>query len=275
MAWFWAGLALLAIGTAVVLAIRLRAGMMIYFGVALLATPLLYGVFLDNSGLTQRAWYFLILMAPAAVAVDVILAGLGAPALRLGRAGVALLLAASCIPTGYAAVQVRQSNADWVADTLHRQSRPGDLILVSPWYYGIALQRYYPNHFETVPPMTRADLRIHRYDLMKKQMKAEDPIGPLLEQARQTLRSGHNLWVAGEFAFSPPGQAHPIIRPYREDMALDVPEAWYCSSWMFQFSQMIEFHSTSKAQVEMSVPGGGAVNGFEDMLLLRFGGWKE
>ena len=275
MVWFWAGLALLAIGTAVVLAIRSRAWMKLYFGVVLLAAPLFYGLFLEGSGLQQRAWYLLILMGPAALAVDVILAGLAAPALRLGRTGLALLLAASCVPTGYAAVQVRQSNADWVADTLHRQCRPGDLILVTPWYYGIALQRYCTNHFETIPPMAREDLRIHRYDLMKIQMMAGDPIGPLLEQARQTLRSGHDLWVTGEFAFSPPGQPHPIIRPYREDMALDVPQGWYCSSWMFQFSQMIRLHSTSKVQVEMSVPGGAAVNDFEDMLLLRFSGWKD
>ena len=275
MVWFWAGLALLAIGTAVVLAIRSRAWMMIYFGIVLLAAPLFYGFFLAQSALQQRAWYFLILMAPAALALDVVLAGLAAPALRPGRAGLALLLAAACIPTGYAAVQVRQSNADWVADTLQRQSRPGDLILVTPWYYGIALQRYYTSHFETIPPMAREDLRIHRYDLMKKQMMAQAPIGPLLEQARQTLRSGHNLWVAGEFAFSPPGQPHPIIGPYREDMALDVPQAWYCSSWMFQFSVMIQSHATSKVQVGMSVPGGATINGFEDMLLLRFSGWEE
>ena len=273
--WFWAGLALLAIGTAVVLAIRSRAWRMLYFGVALLAAPLFYGLFLERSGLLQRFWYFLILMAPAALAMDIILAGLAAPAMRLGRAGLALLLAASSIPTCYALVQVRQTNADWVAQTLRTEIHPGDLVLVSPWYFGVVLQRYYSNDFDTIPPMTRAELRIHRYDLVKKQMMAEDPIGPLLEQARQTLRSGHDLWVAGDFQFPPPGQPQSILPPYREDMALDAPEGWYCSSWMFQFSQMIQFHSTSKAQVEMSVPGGGAVNAMEDMLLLRFSGWKE
>ena len=276
MVWFWAGLALLAIGTAVVLAIRSRAWRMLYFGVVLLAAPLFYGLFLERSELQQRVWYFLILMAPAALAMDIILAGLAAPALRLGRSGLALLLAASSIPTCYAFVQVRQSNADWVADTLRKEIHPGDLVLVSPWYFGVALQRYYSNDFDTIPPMTRADLRIHRYDLMKKQMMVENPIGPLLEQARQTLRSGHDLWVAGDFQFPPPGQPQPLLPPYREDQALEVvPAAYYWSSWMFQFSQMVQSHASGMWQAQMSVPGVPPVNGMEVMRLFRFSGWKE
>ena len=38
-------------------------------------------------------------------------------------------------------------------DTTKASALPGDLILVSPWHYGVALQRYYTNHFDTVPPM--------------------------------------------------------------------------------------------------------------------------
>jgi len=273
MAWFWGGLALLAIGTALVFAIRARAWKMVYFATALVAATLFYGLFLERIGLQQRSWYFLILLAPVALAMDVILAGIAAPAMRLGRAGLALLLAAASIPACYAVVQVRQSNDDLVAETLKRQSRPGDFILASPWYYGVALQRYYTNHFDTLPPMT--ELRIHRYDMMKKQMLAENPIGPLLEQARQALRSGHVFWVVGQFRFPPPGQPQPLLPPYREDMVMDVPGAHYWSSWMFQFSQMVQSHSVSGAQVELSVPGGTAISGEEDMLLLQFSGWKE
>jgi hypothetical protein len=273
LVWFWAGLALLAVGTALVLAIRARAWKMIYFGAALVAATLCYGLFLQKIGLQQRTWYFLILLGPVALAIEVILAGLAAPAMRLGRACLALLLAASSIPACYAGVQIRQSNADLVAETLRRQAGPGDLVLVSPWYYGVALQRYYTNHFDTVPPMT--EHRIHRYDLMKKQMLAENPIGPLLEQARQTLRSGHVFWVAGDFSFPPAGQPQPLLPPYREDMVMDVPGAHYWSSWMFQFSQMVQSHSTSGFQVELSVPGAAAINKEEDMLLLQFSGWKD
>ena len=270
LVWFWAGLALLAVATAVILARRDRDWKAAYFAAALLAAVLFYGLFLERIGLQQRSWYFLILLAPVAVAIDVILAGLAAPAMRLGRAGLALLLAALSIPACYTAVQVRQSNADLVAETLKRQAGPGDFILVSPWQYGIALQRYYTNGFATLPPME--EIRIHRYDLLKKQMQAENPIGALLEQARQTLRSGHALWVVGD---PPPPQPQPLLPPYRQDMALDVPSAYYISSWKTQLSQMIQSHAASGFEVEMSIPGGAAINDLEDMLLLRFSGWKE
>jgi hypothetical protein len=275
LVWFWAGLALLAIGTALIFAIRWRAWRMVYFGAALLAAVLFYGLFLEKFGLQQRSWYFLILLAPAALCMDIILAGPAAPRLRLGRAALALLLAASSIPAGSAAVQVRQTNADLVAGALREKARPGDLILVSPWYYGVALQRYYTNRFETLPPMDLTAIRIHRYDLMKKQMMAENPIGPLLEQARQTLRSGHVFWVVGDFRFPPPGQPQPLLPPYREDMVMDVAAAWYFSSWMFQFSQMVQAHAPSQLQLVLSAPGGAPINGLEDMFLLQFSGWKE
>jgi len=275
LVWFWAALALPALATALIAAVRSRSWQMLYFGAALLAAMLFYGLFLEKVGLQQRSWYFLLLLAPAALAIDIILAAPAAPNLRLGRAGLALLLAASSIPAGYAAVQVRQSNADLVAEALRQQARPGDLILVSPWYYGVALQRYYTNDFDTLPPMNLQDIRIHRYDLMKKQMMAQDPIGPLLEKARQTLRSGHVFWVVGDFQFPPPGRPQSLLPPYREEMVMDVAAAWYFSSWMFQFSQMVQAHVPSQAQVVLAAPDHAPINGLEDMFLLQFRGWKD
>jgi hypothetical protein len=275
VAWVWAGLALLALGTALVMTVRSRAWKMVYFALVPLAAMLFYGFFLSRIMLQLQSWYFLVLLVPVALCVDVILAAPTAPRMRLGRAGLALFLAAVSIPACLAGVQVRQTNADLVENTLKRHSQPGDLILVSPWFYGVALQRHCTNHFETLPPMAIEDLRIHRYDLMKKQMMADDPVGPLLEQARQTLRNGHDLWMVGAFQFPPPGQPQPLLPPYREDMVLDVPAAHYWSSWMFQFSQMIQDHATSLDQVELSTPGGDTINPLENMLLLRFRGWKE
>ena len=218
---------------------------MVYFAAALLAAALFYGLFLEGVSLQQRSWYWLVFLAPAALAMDVILAGLAAPKMRPGRAVLALLLAAFSVPAAYGAVRVRQTNADVVAEALRREVRPGDVILVSPWYYAVSLQRYYSNRFDTLPPMPLEEIRIHRYDLMKQQMMAENPIGPLLSQVRQALRSGHDLWVVGDFQFPPPGQPQPLLPPYREELPLDMPDASYFSSWMFQFSQMVQSHAAA------------------------------
>ena len=65
---------------------------------------------------------------------------------------------------------------DLVASRLAESVKAGDLIVVSPWYYGVAFQRYYRGQapWMTVPPIE--DLKIHRYDLLKEKMKSSDPI---------------------------------------------------------------------------------------------------
>jgi hypothetical protein len=275
MVWCWAGLALLAVLTALILMARSRVWRMFYFAAALTAGALSYGLFLEQIAMQQRSWYYLILLAPAALCIDVILDGLAAPRMRLGRAVLALILAAGAIPASFSEVCLRQTNADLVAEKLRKEVRPGDVILVSPWYYGVALQRYYSNHFDTLPPMAVEDLRIHRYDLMKQQMKTEEPIAPLLVKVRQALMSGNALWVVGVFMFPPPGQPQPIRPPYREDMPLDMPDSCYFSSWMFQLSQMVQSHARSGALQELPVPGDASVNNLENLRLLRFSGWRE
>lgn len=270
--WFWAGLAAVAVGATLLFGICSKAWKMIYFTTALVAAVLFHLFFLLRLGLQPRSWYFLILLAPAALALDAILAGGSAPPLRLGRAGLALLLALLFVPACYAEVRLRQSNADLVAETLKQQTHPGDLILVSPWYYGVSLQRYFgTNGFTTLPPMQ--EIRIHRYDLMKNQMESENPIGPLLQEVGRTLRSGHALWVAGLFQFPPPGPPQPVYPPYHGGM--NMADSTYFSSWMFQISRIVQARATSGGQVRIPVPGGATIHPAEDIPLLVFRGWKE
>jgi hypothetical protein len=300
MVWFWTGLTILAVGVAAWFlfapakttksAKRIkqiapplpsppsnREGMATsrhaYFAIVILATVPLYFLFLQRISLKPQSWYFLDLLAPVAVATDSILAGIEWVPAGLGRSALAVTLAVATVPACFAKVQVRQTNADLVAAALRQHAGPQDLILVSPWYYGVALQRYYTNHFDTIPPM--AELRIHRYDLMKQAMLAENPIGPLLARVKQTLQSTNTFWVVGDFQFPPPGLPQPLLPPYVEDASMDVPAAHYFSSWMFQFSQMVQAHATSMGNLEIQVPGGAAVSGLENMPVYVFRGWKE
>jgi hypothetical protein len=277
LAWLWAGLAMLAAGIVIRSILLIRpigpaAGRMLYSATAILASALLYALFLRQIGLKPSPWYFLILIAPAALALDVILSAENLPPIRLGRVGLCALTALVCGPACLAGVQWRQTNADLVAQTLQTQSQPGDMILVSPWYFGVSLQRYFgTNRFDTLPPM--AEVRIHRYDLMKQQMASENPIGPLLDQVRQTLRSGHALWVVGVFQFPPPGPPQPVYGPYHGGMEL--PDSTYFSSWMFQISQIVQTRATSGGEVKIRVPASAKINPLEEMPLLVFRGWKE
>lgn len=244
-----------------------------YFAIFILASVPVYFLFLEHVSLKPQSWYFLDLLAPVALAADFILAEVTWIPGRLARVGLAAGLAAATIPACFAKVQIRQTNADLVAASLRQHVGPQDVILVSPWYYGVALQRYYTNHFDTIPPM--AELRIHRYDLMKQAMLAENPIGPLLARVKQTLQSTNSFWVVGDFQFPPPGMPQPLLPPYLEDGSMDIPAAHYFSSWMFQFSQMVQAHATAMGTAEIQVPGGGAVSSLENLQVYVFRGWKE
>ena len=145
-------------------------------------------------------------MAVWAVSIDAILAALARrAAVRTFRVAAAMVILALSIPRGWAEIQVRQTNVDLVASRLAESVKAGDLIVVSPWYYGVAFQRYYRGQapWMTVPPIE--DLKIHRYDLLKEKMKSSDPIRTLLARMSETLRSGNNLWLVGGWPARPKG----------------------------------------------------------------------
>ena len=273
MAAAWLALAVAAACGALFCGFMRRAPMLTYIAVEMIVAAVAYGAFLQFVGLTPRSWYFLILMAPTALAMDAFSGTIQAKPARLGRAALALLLAISCAPTSLAGVRMRQSNIDLVAARLKESVQPGDMVLVSPWYHGVSLQRYLPaNTWTTLPPMQ--EIRIHRYDLMKKQMQAEAPIAPVLAGVERALRSGHALWVVGVFQFPPQGQPQPVLPPYHGE-PMDMADARYFSSWMFQISQLVQSHATQGGQISVPSPHNLPINPYEDAPLLRFEGWHS
>jgi len=268
----WMALCVAALAAAIFYGAAQRRWNIVYCGTVLVMSAAIYVFFLRTLGLAPRSWYFLILMAPAALMVDSILGGLDAVRLRLGRTVLAFVVVAACGSDCYAGVRLRQSNIDLLAAKLKEAAQPGDLILVSPWYYGVSLQRYLDSsRWTTLPPME--EIRIHRYDLMKKAMMTENPIGPLLDQVQAALRSGHKLWVAGIFQDTPDGNPQPVYPPYNGGM--ERADSLYFSSWMFQIAYLVEKHATGCDPVEIPVPGSQAVDPREDVPLQVIRGWRE
>src|SRR4029077_10013018 len=67
---------------------------------------------------------------------------------------------------GWQKITERQTNMDVVAKTLTEKTAPSDLILLSPWQYGIPFNWYYGGEtpWLTLPQVT--EHRLHRYDLV-------------------------------------------------------------------------------------------------------------
>ena len=226
---------------------------------ALLSLPgvlLAQWAFMEALGYAPRPWYYLSVLAVAAVALDVRLSGshLGR-ASRLGAAVLAVL--ALALPVT-ALARVRMTNVDLVEARIAAEAAPGDLVVVAPWYMGISYLRYARG---STPWMTLPDLpdhRIHRFDLLKVRLTEPDPLSDVLGAVERTLRSDHQVWVAGNIEIPPPGAALS---------ALDE------QNWSQRFGAFLRDHATQGGRVP--VPWNGPVNGYERLDLFVFSGWRQ
>src|SRR6185295_17447396 len=127
-----------------------------------IALPLYFALLL-HVGFRTQPWYYVALMA---VAVGCAEAMLESPAtgFRLARLGGVAAIALLLAPGVYEYLGLRQTNMDQVVAALGSPS-PADLVVVTPWYYGVSFNRYYrgPAPWSTLPPLE--DKSLHRPDL--------------------------------------------------------------------------------------------------------------
>ena len=247
-------------------AVRLFAALALVLGIA---AQLLFQKFL---GYTPRAWYDLPLLALVACALEPLVAALcRAPRARLARVVLAVVLAAAMLPYELPRLRLRMTNADLVARRLATAAAPDDLVLVSPWYYGVSFNRYNrgPANWMTLPDLPEHD--VHRYDLLKARLAAPHPIDDVLALVQRTLRAGHRVWLVGQLRLPPPGQAPPVLPPAPASRAgwHDFP---YVESWAMQLGAVLRAHAGVLARVP--VPSPDPVSPLEDMTLAVAAGWR-
>ncbi len=231
--------------------------------------------FLDFLAYTPRAWYDLPLLALVACALEVLVAGIDRARFglcaRWVRLALALLLAAAVLPSELPRLRMRMTNADLVAGRLAAEAAAGDLVVVSPWYYGVSFQRYYhgPAVWVTLPDIP--DHRIHRYDLLKVRLASPRPIDDVLASVRRTLAAGRRVWLVGQLRVPPRGLAPPVFAP-----APATPWGWndypYGISWGLQLGALLRDHAGSLTVVP--VPSADPVSSLERLTLAAAAGWR-
>ena len=153
----------------------------------------------------------------------------------------------------------------------HLEAKPTDLIVLSPWQYGISFNRYYHGRTPSITLPAISDLRVHRYDLFREKMLAEHPIADVLEKIRQTLGDRNRVWIVGGIKLPPNGQAPRDLPPARcENGVWD--NVVYSDAWQEQLGVFIREHSERGQTV--SLPITGPVNPFEDVSLMLVEGWQ-
>ncbi|HEV3073621.1 MAG TPA: hypothetical protein VHB47_04315 [Thermoanaerobaculia bacterium] len=247
-------------------AVRLFAVLALVLGIA---AQLLFQEFLAY---TPRAWYDLPLLALVACALEPLVAALcRTPLARLARIALAIVLAVAMLPYELPRLRLRMTNADLVARRLASMAAPDDLVVVSPWYYGVSFDRYYrgPASWTTLPDLAEHD--IHRYDLVKARLAAPHPIDDVLAAAQRTLSGGHRVWLVGQVRLPPPGQVPAVLPP-----APASPAGWhdfpYVESWALQLGAMLRAHAGALARVP--VPSPDPVSPLENMTLAVATGWR-
>ena len=169
-----------------------------------------------------QPWYYVTTILVVAVAIDVVLQR-GIPVARVRdaiAAGIALLLAVSTV-YAVGATNRRQSNLDLVAAYLKDKARPGDLIVVYPWHYGLSFSRYYDGSvpFMTIPAVEGHDY--HRFDQLEQLMRKPELIQPGFRRIYQTLEAGGGVWVVGQPSSEITPQ-FPVLPPPRDED----PSSW-------------------------------------------------
>jgi hypothetical protein len=280
-AFLWLALALLALLASAWRLFRpaleepaVKQGLAIFVLMTTVIVAIGYFSFLKGLSYRTMEWYYLPLMGVLTLLIE---AGLGliTSATLRGRIvclAVCIALAIPGIFYGWKASANRLTNVDLVtAELALRSPTNGDFVVVTPWFMGISFEYYYHGEapWTTLPEINSH--RLHRYDLLKEKMSQSDPIKPVLEKIRETLRSGHRVWLVGWPIFPEPGELAGDLPP-APNSRYGWDEVVYPYVWSRQAAFVLQSHATRIQKIK--VPAGDVTNPLETAILVEAGGWR-
>jgi hypothetical protein len=221
-------------------------------------------------------WYFLTLMTCVAVCADIIFGvAVRSRGGRLCKAAIVSLLAAATFLVGRKPLTSPLSNVRQASEVLEKIARPSDLVVVTPWEFGVTFDRYYRGRapWKTLPDLSFH--HFHRYDMVKAAMQKEDQLDPIripLDEALATLEQGGRVFIAGV-----PGRVSDSSRVELRGPAPapdgQWPEHLYQTQWTNTFTQYVKQHSA-----KLDTLSGYRVTNvsrYETMVVLVAEGWRR
>jgi hypothetical protein len=246
----------------------------LFAGVSILVASIGFAGFLLYAALPTEAWYYIPLMAMAAVCFEIGLPVHGhVRAAVFGLSALTVLVSGGVIFADQNAVNWRFTNVDLLCPRLAAEAEAGDLVIVSPWYCGLTFQRYFHGaaQWETAPPLS--DHSLARYDLIRKQMKNALAMQPLIEKSAETLRAGHRVWLVGMMDIPTPGVPLPADMPPPPLPYSGWADRPYTSTWVLQVNQFLSNHSR-EFKLVFETPE-KHLNFMENLQLYRVEGWHD
>ncbi len=217
-------------------------------------------------------WYYLPMLAVAAVAIDLIFDfDRRANLAPIVRTSVAIIIIAASFPTIFEKLQTRASNLDLIARSIAQRADPEDLIVFCPFTDGITFQRYFHRELDQVTiPMVR-DLSLHRWDEVMEQERRTNAIEPVLEKVDHKLQAGRRVWVVVSITLPPRREAPPPVRP----LAPNDSRPWtrFAAEWGSILAYDLRIHGQTFAVID--VPSEQSISMYEHSYLLRISGWHD
>lgn len=270
--WIWVALALVLVLRGFTNVCTTGKDDLVVYGAAVfLSGAVAFFAFLWLAKFPVQPWYFLPLLALAAVCLEAGLPRFDGRYRSLLWGG---LLATALISSVFAlrVLDCRFTNIDVLAKRLNGLSQKNDFVIVTPWQGGITFGRYFKGAcpWATVPPIE--DHTGHRYDLIKLQMENTNAMAPVLERAGQALRSGGTVWVVGGVGETN-DKAEPVSLPLPPLPHTGWHESPYAITWNNQMTWFLRRHSRA---IECLDPATNEpVSSMESLKLYKITGWQE
>jgi hypothetical protein len=242
-----------------------------YAGVVLAGAVVGLAMFYLSFAYPTEPWYYVGLVALIGVCAEAAIAPWAhTPDRRIVLALVVVVVLASGGRHAWRALQVPQTNVHLVSARLNAETTPGDLIIAHSWVYVIPLERYYRGDAEvtTIPPLD--DHKVHRYDLLKRQMLSPNPVAPLIARIEQVLKGGYRVWVVGyrQSRNADWLELQPIGRPPLPGSGWSVRP--YVREWSLETLRFLTQHALEQSEI----PIDHGPPPFESVQLMVARGWR-
>ena len=131
-------------------------------------------------------------------------------------------------------VRYQMTTIDSIAGDLGNIVREGDLVVVTPWYFGISFDHYYHGSAEwmNLPDVNRDRRHLSYRELIGRVMPLPPPVAirKELEKIEQVLLAGHRVWWVSAIEVSPEGTP-PLVLVGAPDPRFGWSELAYGTSW--------------------------------------------
>lgn len=249
-------------------------GLLVYCAGILIAAAAALTFFMTKLvGFNPQFWHFVPFLVPMVAALEPLIG----MALHAGRrhsmlAIATVLIGAAILAPSIRLVSERMTGIDLVAAAIAREALPQDLVVVTPWYFGVSFSRYYGGKTAWMTFPSLQDNSVHRYDLLKARMGSPDAVARDVERIAATLKAGGRIFLAGSVFSEVPEKLPPPL-PLPPHPVTGWSSSPYVDQWEKMLLRSLADHARFANTVDLSTAQ--QINPLEIPQLVVFHGWRE